>query len=324
MKRRRLIIAIVVIVLLLLVVGYAGASTVVYNMLSQTVANCSSDDSRNNTPAAFASNDVDTTPYLMPAFEQVSFPSRDANLQLNAWYVPATEGSDTARTVILVHGLMACKGGDEILLPAGMLHRAGYNVLMVDMRDHGASQVEDGRFAAGSEEWRDVLGAWDWLVNEQGIAPERIGLFGTSLGAAAVMIATGEEPRVAAVWEDSGFASIQVAVDAELARNGFPQFLSSGALFIGRLISGDDILAYSPLAAVQKLDGRPIFITHGTADTRLSVQYAYDLAAAVNASGGSVEPWIIEGSTHVGAMFDVPQEYEQRLIAFFDGALAGN
>jgi fermentation-respiration switch protein FrsA (DUF1100 family) len=204
-----------------------------------------------------------------------------------------------------------------------MLHRAGYNTLLIDLRDHGQSQIEDGRFAAGSEEWRDALGAWDYLVNERGIAPERIGLFGASLGAATVMIATGEEPRVAAVWEDSGFSSIQAAVDAELTRSGFPTFLSSSALTAGRIIAGDDILAYSPLAAMGKLNGRPIYITHGTADTRLSVDYAGDLEEAARAGGSTPEVWIIDGATHVQAMFIQTEEYERRLVGFFDGALEG-
>ena len=61
------------------------------------------------------------------------------------------------------------------------------------------------------------------------------------------------------------------------------------------LRSGDDLLSLSPLGAVAKLDGRPIFITHGTADTRLSPAYAADLAAMVRAHGGSVDPWMVDG-----------------------------
>ena len=72
-----------------------------------------------------------------------------------------------------------------------------------------------------------------------------------------------------------------------------------------------------------KLNGRPIFITHGTADTRLSVDYASDLADAVRAAGGTPEVWIIDGATHVQAMFIETEEYERRLVAFFDGALQG-
>lgn len=320
MNKRRLVIIILVIVALLLVIGYVGASAYVYNQLSDTVAGCRVVEDRAFTPSAFSAQTVETEPYLMPDYQEVTFSSRGDGITLDAWYIPAADEAN-APAVVLIHGLTSCKRSTSVLIPAGMLHRAGYSVLIPDLRDHGDSQVEDGRYAGGSEEWRDALGAWDWLVNERGIPEERIGMFGVSLGAATAMIATGEEPRVAALWEDSGFASIQAAVDAELTRNGFPTFLSTGALVLGRLISGDDILAYSPLAAMSKLDGRPIYITHGTADERLSVQYAQDLAAAVRASGGSVEPWIIDGATHVEGMYLQPDEYERRLIAFFDAAL---
>lgn len=323
MKIPRFFRILLILIVLLLLVGYVGASVYVYNQLSRTVSGCGNPDDRGQTPANFVVGDANSALYQMPDYQEVAFTSRGDNIQLNGWYVPAPDGEETARTVILVHGLTSCKSSQEVLLPAGMLNRAGYNTFLIDLRDHGQSQVEDGRFAGGSEEWRDALGAWDYLVNERGFAPERIGLFGASLGAATVMIATGEEPRVAAVWEDSGFSSIQDAANAELTRNGFPTFLSSSALLVGRLISGDDIPAYSPLAAMGKLNGRPIFITHGTADTRLSVDYASDLAEAVSAAGGTPGVWIIDGATHVQAMFIETEEYERRLVEFFDGALQG-
>jgi fermentation-respiration switch protein FrsA (DUF1100 family) len=65
-----------------------------------------------------------------------------------------------------------------------------------------------------------------------------------------------------------------------------------------------------------------VFITHGTADTRLSAQYATDLMNGAQAAGATnVQSWIVEGSTHVSAMFDHPAEYEERLVAFFQMAL---
>lgn len=53
----------------------------------------------------------------------------------------------------------------------------------------------------------------------------------------------------------------------------------------------------------------------------MSVQYADDLAAAIRAQGGTVEPWIVPGADHVRALFMVPQEYEQRLVTFFQAHL---
>jgi dipeptidyl aminopeptidase/acylaminoacyl peptidase len=192
------------------------------------------------------------------------------------------------------------------------------------MRNHGDSSVPNGRFAGGTREYRDALAGYDWLVNTQGFAPGRVGLLGMSLGAATVLIATGEEPRVAAVWADSSYADLDVAIQAELVRNDRPTWLRYGGYLMARIRSGDDLLSLSPLNAMSKLDGRPIFIVHGTADTRVAPSYAADLAAAIRADGGTVDPWMVEGSEHTQSILDQPAEYERRLDAFFEAALGAN
>ena len=144
-----------------------------------------------------------------------------------------------------------------MLLAAGMLHRAGIAALLVDLRNHGDSTVVNGRFAGGTREFSDALAGWDWLVNARGFTRDRVGLFGQSLGAATALIATGEEPRVGAVWADSTTA-IWIAIQAELTRNGYPTFVRYGGYAMAWLRSGDDLLSLSPLGAVAKLDGRPI------------------------------------------------------------------
>jgi dipeptidyl aminopeptidase/acylaminoacyl peptidase len=324
MRLRKILIFTVVIFGLIAGAAYLAAGVSIYDRLSQTQAHCSG-RFEGNTPAAFTHQQVDTTPYLMPTYEEVTFSSRDDAITIAGWYIPAqTANPADAPAVIMVHGFRSCKSNPEVLFPAGILNRVGYNVLLIDLREHGESQVIDGRIAAGVDEYRDVLGAWDWLIAEKGIPAERIGLFGTSLGAAAVMIAAGQELRVAAVWEDSSFADINVAIEAELARNGYPIWLAPAAPLVGRLVNGIDLTALSPLDGAAAMEGRPVFITHGEADVRMSAQYANDLAEAVRADGGEVEPLILTGSGHVMGMFDHPDEYEQALIAFFDAALRGS
>ncbi len=66
---------------------------------------------------------------------------------LAAWWVPADRPD--AAAVILVHGKGSCRHDPVILLPAGMLHRNGFAVLMVDIRDMGDSEVVDGRYSGG-------------------------------------------------------------------------------------------------------------------------------------------------------------------------------
>ena len=306
--------------------AYGAASAVVWDKLTSVSTECGGRWAQ-NTPGAFeapAEYALDTSPWAMPAPEEVRIPSRDPGIEIAGWWLPAAPvaGEGPAPAVVVVHGFTACRHDHAVLLPAGMLHRNGFSVLLIDLRDHGDSTREDGRFAGGTDEYRDVLGAWDWLRTEQGLPPASIGLLGISLGAATVLLATGQEPAVAAVWEDSSYADLGTAIDAELTREGYPTFLVPGGVLMARLISGDDLVSYSPLDAVGALDGRPLFITHGTSDERLSVAYGHTLEEAVRADGGNVESWYVEGAKHTEAMVTDPAGYEERLVAFFERTLA--
>ncbi len=262
MSRSRSLLAITMIAVPLL--AYAGASAVVWDKLTGVSTQCGGRWAENS-PQAFEVPEVyelDTKPWAMPAPVEVRIPSRDPGIEIAGWWLPAAadggaEGGAKSPTVIVVHGFSACRHDFAVLLPAGMLHRNGYSVLLIDLRDHGDSTREDGRFAGGTDEYRDVLGAWDWLRTEQGVPAPSIGLVGISLGAATVLLAAGQEPGVAAVWEDSSYADLRSAIDAELARSGYPTFLAGGGVLAARLISGDDLTSYSPLDAVARSTGAP-------------------------------------------------------------------
>jgi len=299
--------------------AYAVGSAVIYDRLTRVPGGCSPEIVAND-PSRFAVPDppgFDVAPYLMPPPETVTIPSRDLGITLSGWFIA---GQPDAPAVIVVHGHTACKRDRTVLLPAGMLHRSGYNVLLIDLRDHGDSSREDGRYAGGTDEYRDVLAAWDWLRAVRGFDAGRIGLVGISLGAATTLIAAGEEPSIGAVWADSSYADIRVAIRAELALNGYPAFLEQGGLLLARLLSGDDLAARSPLDAARRLGGRSLAVIHGEADRRLSVQFGRDLAEAAKAADATVEAWFIPDAEHVAAMFLYPDEYERRLVGFFDAA----
>jgi dipeptidyl aminopeptidase/acylaminoacyl peptidase len=329
-SRRRAVAVVLALVVVVPAGAYVATSSYAYGeLLKQTpidTAWCRTEASfRDSTPAAFQTGTadtgplVDTAPYLMPDFEEVSFPSRETGVTITAWWVPAA--TQEAPAVILVHGRGKCRGDPEVLLPAGMLHRAGFAVLLIDLRNHGGSTVTDGRQWFGVREYPDVLGAWDWLRSVPEVPAEGIGLYGVSLGGASSLIAMGEEPRVAATWEDSSFASVRLDMDDGLAARGLPLVLDVGTLALVQLRNGVDLATRSPVADAAKLDGRPIAIVHGDADQTAPVIDAGRIADAVRAAGGSVDPWIVAGARHVRASFIEPAEYERRLVAFFSATL---
>jgi uncharacterized protein len=324
--RRRLLRLLAAFGIISLIAAFAlviALSVMGYNVLSRALPACGNTPPELIfTPANFAFGDMDTTAYQMNDFQRITFPSREDGLTIAAFYVPsaALPESDT-RTVILTHGVSACKSMPSILLAAGMLHRRGYNVLMLDLREHGESPVEDNRHAAGSEEYRDVLGAFDWLTTARGIPAANIGLFGISLGGATSLIAFGEEPRIRALWNDSGFADVRNLVVGEVLRLSMPPFLTDTTLLTARLLANDDLEARTPLMAMATTAGRTVFITHGSADTLIPIANAYQLEATIRAAGGSVQTWYVDGATHTEAMGLYPAEYEARLLAFFEAAL---
>jgi len=324
--KRRLLVIVPLLLLMLLLVGYVAASEMLYRQLATVPPHCNGKFA-DNTPDHFSADpfnpDLDVTPFLMPQYETIEIPSRDPGIMLSAWFVPVAAD---APAVVVTHGLGVgtadCKHNPHALLAAGMLYRAGYNVLLIDLRQHGDSTITDGMWAANTREYRDVLGAWDWLVHRKGFAPQHIGLLGYSGGTGATIIAMSQEPGVAAAWLDSPYADLTTTISDRLIKDGYPTWLIPGGYLMAAL-RGDNLLAYSPLTAAAQIahSQRPVYIVHATGDPVLPVRYGETLASAIRDAGGAVQLWLPSADQHVGAMFAHTDDYAQRLAGFFDAHL---
>jgi len=107
-------------------------------------------------------------------FETVSFETTDG-VKLSGWFVP----SKGARGVILF-----CHGNagnvSHRLESIQILHRLGLDVFIFDYRGYGESKgkpTENGTY-------RDAEAAWRYLVEKRQVSPNRIIVFGRSLGGA--------------------------------------------------------------------------------------------------------------------------------------------
>ena len=77
-------------------------------------------------------------------------------------------------------------------------------------------------------------------------------------------------------------------ISEELERNNYPTILAPGALFMARIVAGDNLVAFSPKDAINNDNGRPIFIVHGTADERINVHHTRELQALAEQTGANV------------------------------------
>ena len=320
MKRRFWITVAVTIIILATLVYFGGGYYIYYRLSKIGPAPA---DTLANTPSSFKVGyseyaGFDPVPYEVSSYEAIKFPSRQGNISLSGWYI---EIAPAAPVVIITHGSGASKKDANVLIAAGMLAHNGFNVLMFDLRNYGESDKDDGHTSAGNKEYQDVLGAWDYLVNVKGYRPDQVGLYGISLGGATTLIAFAEEPRVAAAFVDSPFAKMSEMVKNELTRHHLPTFFETPAILMGQLTTGDNLLAHNPTDAINLDNGRPIFIVHGTGDTRVSVNQTRELAALAQANGANLSVWMPEGVGHVGAMFVFTNQYEQTLVSFFKAAL---
>lgn len=259
-----------------------------------------------------------TTPYQVESYETVHLPSRQAGVELAGWYI-ATEPSTAA--VVLIHGLRQGKFDSNVLTVAGMLHRNGYTVLLIDLRNHGQSDIVNGLVGFGSYEYQDVLGAWDWLIAEKGFSANRIGLYGVSMGAVTTLIAFAQEPQVAAAFVDSPFYDVSNVLADQLGQRNVPSFFVPGSLWIGKVLTGNNLLLHTPQEALWKNNNRPLYLVQGTLDTQVYLYHHYNYEALAQQTGANVTNWVVDGAGHVESEFLLPTEYEQRLINFFHSEL---
>jgi fermentation-respiration switch protein FrsA (DUF1100 family) len=243
------------------------------------------------------------------AYKEIELRSTDG-VRLSAWWVPA-EGSSLA--AVLVPGWTGYKFDEHLLQTITVYHRAGYGVLMLDLRAQGESG--GSRRTLGYREVRDVHGALGWL-QRQGYALDQVVLHGWSMGGATAMRAAPGK-GLAAVVEEAGYGDLPL-----LLKDKIPEFIRFGGLLRPAiLLAGRLFPDFDPWEVVPKIDaatlsdeGVPLFIIHSTEDDIVPYEQARILAAAYP----EATVWKLEGYGHVEA-YEHP-EYAQRLRAFLDAA----
>lgn len=308
-------------IVIVVAAGYLAAGWFVYDTLGDVRGTC--DKHQVNTPDSFTNvskwpGEYDFSPWFVPEYELVTFPSRQEGIDIAGYWM---EGGPDAPAVIVLDGIGGCKQAQAALLPAGMLWHNGFNVLVIDLRDTGDSGTENGYSSIGAEEYLDALGAWDWLTQEQGFAESKVGIMGNSLGAATVLNAFALEPRVAAIAVNSPFANLPQIIREQLGANGLPGFMAPGVVVMARLAAGEDLLKYSPLDAMRAAGDRPVFVVHSEDDADVGVHHSRQLEAVAQESGANATFWYVDGAGHVQAAGVYPEEFEARVVEFFEASL---
>jgi dipeptidyl aminopeptidase/acylaminoacyl peptidase len=250
-------------------------------------------------------------------------------VDLAVWLVtgPGTIGD---RAIILVHGLGDQAWNDTNRSLAAAYVDAGFTVLALDLRGHGISGGQV--LGLGWHERNDIRAAVDVLIAE-GFAPGRIGIHGTSYGAATALLAAAAIPEIGAVIADTSWADMREIMDVEIEDRtglsaGLARLLRPGISLTGRVVFDLDFEEIQPLLAIPAIAPRPILFIHGQSDTRIPVEHSEALFDATLA--GANELWVLPGMAHTeGAWMEdgenVPSPFQTEFLArvtnFFDRTL---
>jgi dipeptidyl aminopeptidase/acylaminoacyl peptidase len=105
---------------------------------------------------------------------------------------------------IVLHGFGSTMNATNVVSPCALFEELGYASLRFDMRGCGESEGERGNLIC-LEQVEDTRNALTFLQQQPAIDPDRIGVVGSSFGAAVAVYAGGVEKRIAAVISGSGF-----------------------------------------------------------------------------------------------------------------------
>ena len=243
--------------------------------------------------------------HLGVAHEDVRFETADG-LELEGWYIPSRNGA----------AVIAFPSRNGPQRQARMLARHGYGVLLFDRRGEGASEGEPNAWGWGGD--ADVKAAAAYLRRRPDVDPDRIGGIGLSVGGEMMIETAAETDDLNAVVSE-GAGSRSYYEERDQQQRGMSAVLGT-------------------LASVTKTASIAVFSNQtppdGLKDLAARVDEPLLLIAAPNSGHGeelnrgyaraaadAATLWELPESGHTGGLQARPQEYEQRVVGFFDEAL---
>ncbi|QDG78312.1 S9 family peptidase [Labrenzia sp. PHM005] len=264
-------------------------------------------------------------------YEDITFTAEDGT-KLAAWFIPAA-GSD--KLIICNHPATLNRYGfpghmkpwsdfQDVEVKFGKVHKAlhdaGYNVLAYDLRNHGESEsAPDNAWGQGfSDEYKDVLAAFDYAKSQDTLKDMKIGLFNPCAGGGAAIHAMSEAPQY---FEDvKAFvcaqpASINIMSKVALDGLGLGEFFDIFAQEVEAL-RGIPLKEMSPHKFAQNIT-MPTYIVQNKDDVWTipdDVQTTFDLIPGEDKK----LHWIEDGDTRRFIGYNFFGDHPETMIEFFD------
>lgn len=236
------------------------------------------------------------------------------DFKVHASYVPAKDPAKAKGTAIVVHGY-----GDNqyVFLYLVRMYRDdfNYNVLFPDLQYHGLSEGDHIQMG-----WYDRLDVEKWIeVAHDVFKDDFMVLHGVSMGAATVMMASGDQlpEYVRCFVEDCGYSSVWDQFTTNLHDSfHLPPFpILNSASIVCKNRYGWSFKEASSVKQLAKCD-RPMYFIHGDADDFVPFAHLWKNFNAK--THGYKEYWVAPGAVHANSFAKHPDEYKARVEDFLN------
>ena len=228
--------------------------------------------------------------------------------------------------VLLFHGVADNRIG--VVSQSEFLLRAGYSVVMMDARAHGASEGTIATY--GWLERNDTRAIIDALLRSQSSTSfasstsstsfSHIFALGESMGAGIALQSAAADPRIEAVVAEASFANLREASYDYAGLRRSPLFgmtvfrpFSWTLLYRGEELTGFPIAEVSPEKAVASRPF-PVLLICDEKDEALPCRHTRRIYAAAR---GPKQLWEVPGAFHTAALGFQPAEFHRRVLEFF-------
>jgi hypothetical protein len=223
----------------------------------------------------------------------VRFPALDGT-PLTAWVIPPLQQSANVRWVLVLHG-----NAGNLMTPGrvdhdGQLRRLGLGVFALDYRGYGESEGSPSEAGV----YADARAAYSYLRDSIGVPPDRIVVYGHSLGSAVAVELATEVPAVGLIIEGA-FTSVP-----DRGAEVYP--------FIPvRLLARSSFNSLERIPRVRM----PVLVIHGRDDTTIPIAHGRRLFA----SAPEPKTFLEVAGAHDDAYEVGAVEYEKGIRDFLAG-----
>ncbi len=233
--------------------------------------------------------------------------SFDKTILFGEWFI-----NDSNKWVIILHGYGA--NGRLMYCVARKFYKKGYNVLLPDLRGHG---ISGGNYVGMG--WHDRLDLIEWIKKIRKINKKaEIVLYGVSMGASTILMASGEKlpKNVKCIISDCAFTSAYEVFKHQLKKSKKVPVLPF--LFIMNIIckfkNGYSLKKASTIKQIKK-NKLPIFFIHGATDDFVPTYMVFDLYKEANCDK---ELMIVNNAGHIVSEMVERKIYWRRISLFLD------